>query len=60
MLTNCPSQVVAMALPSYKDTSPALWFIAVQGWGLREGGGRAYIESDISSNYLYEDGRPLN
>lgn len=58
MLTNCSSQVNAMPLPSYKDTCPALWFIATQGLGLGEGG--AHVESDICSNYLYEDGRPLN
>lgn len=58
MLTNCSSQVDAMALLSYKDTCPALWFIAAHGSGLGEGGAR--VESDISSNYLYEDGRPLN
>lgn len=58
MLTNCSSQVDGMALPSYKDTCPALWFIAIHGTGIREGG--AHVESDISSNCLYEDGRPLN
>ena len=58
MLTNCCSQVDAMASCSYKDTCPALWFIAIHGSGLGEE--RAHVESDISSNYLYEDGRPLN
>lgn len=58
MLTNCSSQVDATALPSYKDTCPVLWFIAIPGSGLGEGG--AHIESDISCNYLYKDGRPLN
>lgn len=58
MLINCSSQVDAMALPSYKDTCPVFWFIAIHGSGLWEEG--AHVGSDISSNHFYEDGRPLN
>lgn len=59
MLTNCSSQEDAVALPSYKDTCPEPGGLPPFMSRVQSGRG-ARVDSDISSNYLYEDGRPLN
>lgn len=55
MLTNCFGRAEAAAWPTSKDARPAVCFIAAR-WvsGSRKG---PRMQSDISSNYLYIDGR---